>query len=192
MQIQNAQKRLGLAPDGVLGPKTWAALFAHEGARATDASAFASVMATDGSDIDQPLEICHFLAQAGHETQGFRYLTELGGQAYCARYDGRHDLGNTRPGDGYRFRGRGIFQNTGRGNYLKLSGKLSVDLIAHPELLAQPGYAVRAALEFWRSRGLGALALADNVVAITHKINGGTNGLSDREMRLLRLKALFS
>jgi putative chitinase len=192
VEFRNAQSRLGLTPDGVAGPKTWAALFAREGARKDLAQQFGSAMAEYGQAIDTPLEACHFLAQAGHETGSFRNLTEFGGPGYCRKYDGRADLGNCKPGDGFLFRGRGIFDLTGRANYLTMSTKLSVDLIANPERAAEPEIAVRAALEFWRAHHLSDLAAADNVVEITHRINGGTNGLVDRVERLNKLKALFA
>jgi putative chitinase len=198
LTISNAQRKLstlGLyagAADGDCGPKTWAALFAHQGARPDLAAQFGAAMAEYGRDIDTPLEVIYFLAQAGHETQGFRYLTEVGGPGYCSRYDCRKDLGNSRPGDGYRFRGRGIFQITGRANYLTMSTKLGVDLLAEPARAAEPEIAIRTALEFWRSRGLGKLAAADYGAEITQRINGGQNGAVDRQTRAAKLKALFA
>lgn len=191
MDVRNAQRRLGLTPDGVLGPKTWAGLFTHGGAKPARAEPLGEAMAEYGRDIDTPLEIAHFLGQAGHETTGFKNLVELGGPTYCAKYDGRRDLGNCKAGDGYKFRGRGIFQNTGRDAYLKLATKFSVDLLATPDRLAEPEYAVRAALDFWRTRGLAALAARNDGHAITKKINGGINGLVDRATRTAAIMALF-
>lgn len=94
-------------------------------------------------DIDTPQEFCHFLAQACHETDHFRTLREY---ASGRAYEGRADLGNTRPGDGVKFRGRGVFQTTGRGNYLQLGikqGRRDM-FIKNPEL---PGAAPVCRLE---------------------------------------------
>ena len=107
--------------------------------------------------IDTPQEFCHFLAQACHETDHFKTLREYAsGQAY----EGRRDLGNTRPGDGVRFKGRGIFQTTGRSNYLQLGIKKGRrDLFINtPALLEQPEYAVWSACEYWQGRGLNDAA----------------------------------
>lgn len=192
LDLRAAQRRLSLIVDGVLGPKTWAALFAHAGARPDLARPMGAAMAEFGRDIDQPLEIAHFLAQTGHETLSFRYFTELGGPTYCAKYDGRSDLGNCEPGDGWRFKGRGIVQLTGRANYAEMSRKLGVDLLSVPDRAADPDIAVRTALEFWRSRGLGPLAMADDLAGVTKRVNGGKNGIEDRRRRLVALKALFA
>lgn len=202
MDIRNAQRKLGLTPDGDLGPKTWAALFQSCGAKPAHATVFGQAMATYGRDIDTPLEACHFLAQGGHETQGFGQLVEMGSgdknhdglDDYLVYLDRRTDLGNTPAldGDGEKYRGRGIFQITGTSNYRAYGAKIGVDLLTRPERAAEPEIAARTALEFWRTKGLGVYAAADNVLAITKRINGGTNGLSDRQARLAKLKALFA
>jgi putative chitinase len=108
-------------------------------------------------DIDTPQEYAHFLAQACHETDHFKTLREY---ASGKAYEGRKDLGNTQPGDGVKFRGRGIFQTTGRANYLQLGvkkGKRDLFINA-PELLEQPEYAVWSACEYWKTRGLNDAA----------------------------------
>ncbi|WP_374090582.1 glycoside hydrolase family 19 protein [Methylomicrobium lacus] len=150
-----------------------------------------------GYDIDTPHEYAHFLAQACHETDHFRTLQEY---ASGKAYEGRKDLGNTRPGDGVRFKGRGIFQTTGRANYLQLGLKKGQDdlFINSPELLEKPEYAVWSACEFWASRQLNDQAnQADNDVLkkkykgavhdvfpvefISISINGGLNGIDERK-----------
>lgn len=131
--------------------------------------------------ITTPLRLAHFWAQASHECAGFRTMHEYWGPTPAQkRYEGRADLGNTQPGDGKRFMGRGIFQLTGRANYAAMSKKLGVDLITDPDKAADPETALRIACEYWKSRKLNALADANDIVAITKKINGGTNGLADR------------
>ena len=129
-------------------------------------------------EINTPARQAAFLAQIGHESGQLRYVREL---ASGAAYEGRKDLGNTQPGDGVRFKGRGLIQITGRANYLKCGEALGLDLIADPELLEQPINACRSAGWFWESRGLNALADAGDFLRITKRINGGTNGLADRQ-----------
>ena len=128
-------------------------------------------------DIDTPPRQAHFLAQIAHESGGFRYVREL---ASGEAYEGRADLGNTEPGDGKRYKGRGLIQITGRSNYADCGAALGLDLLASPELLESPDEAARSAAWFWKSRGLNALADNGDARAITRRINGGINGLQDR------------
>jgi len=131
--------------------------------------------------IDTPLRVSHFWAQAAHECAGFKTMHEYWGPTKAQiRYEGRKDLGNVNPGDGYLFRGRGIFQLTGRANYEKMGELLGLDLVNHPDLASTPETAIRIACEYWKSRGLNALADKNDIVAITKKINGGMNGIADR------------
>lgn len=118
-----------------------------------------------------------FLAQLGHESGQFRYVREL---ASGAAYEGRKDLGNTQPGDGARYRGRGLIQITGRSNYAACGLALGLDLIAHPELLEEPYNACHSAAWFWKTHGLNELADTDDQLKITRRINGGLNGIADR------------
>ncbi len=132
-------------------------------------------------DITTPERQAAFLAQIGHESGGLHWTTELWGPTIAQQhYEGRADLGNTQPGDGFRFRGRGLIQTTGRANYVKTGEALGVDLIAQPELLAQPELAARSAAWFWRAHGLNELADAGDFMRVTRRINGGTNGYEDR------------
>lgn len=128
--------------------------------------------------LTTPLRQAHFLAQAAHESDGFKTLVEY---ASGDAYEGRKDLGNTVKGDGRRFKGRGIFQLTGRSNYKAFGKRLGVDLVSHPEAAAEPYNAVRIALEYWKSRKLNALADKNDIQAITLRINGGYNGLAARK-----------
>lgn len=137
-------------------------------------------------DITGTDRVAIFLAQACHESDGFRTLEEYGGPAYWSRYDGRADLGNTEPGDGARYHGRGIFQLTGRANYRTFGAKLGVDLEGHPAFAAEPALSVRIACEYWRARGLNKHADKRDFLTVTRRINGGTNGLEDRARYWMR------
>ena len=134
------------------------------------------------------LRICHFLAQAAHESAGFRTLEEY---ASGSAYEGRKDLGNTKKGDGVRYKGRGIFQLTGRANYRDMGKKLGYDLENNPQLAQTPEISVLTALEYWKSRKLSPLADKDDVTNITKKINGGLNGFEDRKNYLAKAKRII-
>ena len=138
-----------------------------------------SAMAEFG--IDNPARQAAFLAQIGHESGGLHWATEIWGPTSAQlRYEGRKDLGNVQAGDGYKFKGRGLIQTTGRANYAATGSALGIDLLIHPELLAEPELAARSAAWFWQSRGLNELADVGDFRRITLRINGGTNGLADR------------
>ncbi|MBL8895088.1 MAG: hypothetical protein JNJ53_10830 [Rhizobiales bacterium] len=137
--------------------------------------------------IDTPLRLTHFLAQAAHESDGFKTLHEYWGPTPAQkRYEGRKDLGNVKRGDGKRYMGRGIFQLTGRANYRHVGAKLGLPLEDNPELAALPRNAVLIAAQYWRDHDLNAPADADDIVTVTRLINGGFNGLDDRRRYLRR------
>jgi putative chitinase len=193
LNILALQKRLKVTADGKAGTQTWAALFKTLGAKDSIASELGKSAAAHFQDyglLDNPLRLAHFLAQTGHESGGFVYMKELGGPAYFKKYDGRKDLGNVHPGDGAKFSGRGILQLTGRSNYRAYGAALGMDFEANPEQVAQPAIGLLVALHYWQTHKLNALADADDIVNITRKINGGSNGLADRKLRLVRAKAL--
>lgn len=151
----------------------------------------ASVLAAHA--LATPLRMAHFLAQACHESDGFSTTQEYWGPTPAQRaYEGRADLGNTQPGDGRRFMGRGIFQLTGRANYASMAQQLGLDLVAHPELAAEPAISLRIACAFWQSRKLNAPADRDDLEAVTRRINGGLNGLESRRACLRRAKAALA
>ena len=139
--------------------------------------------------INTALRRVHFLAQIGHESKELIYSEEI---ASGRAYEGRRDLGNTQPGDGVRFKGRGLIQITGRENYTKYGRARGRDFsssTAAAQLLAtDPALAVDASCWFWNEHNLNRLADRDNVLAITKIINGGTNGLADRKALLARAK----
>lgn len=138
--------------------------------------------------LNTPLRIVHFIAQAAHETDRFKTLQEY---ASGSAYEGRKDLGNVKKGDGKRYKGRGIFQLTGRANYITIGEILGIDLETNPELALNPKYSVLIALEYWKSRKINSIADIDDVVGVTKKINGGRNGLQDRIILLKKCKELY-
>jgi len=124
--------------------------------------------------------IAAFLAQVCHESGSLRYVEEI---ATGEAYEGRKDLGNIEPGDGIKFKGRGLIQITGRTNYRILSKALGYDFITNPEKLELPGAAAMSAAWFWESHHLNELAdigTVDSFRKITRIINGGYNGWPDR------------
>ena len=154
------------------------------------AGVFASALnlAMDRYQINTRLRMAAFIAQVGHESGQFRYVKELGGDQYLSKYDTgtlAKRLGNTpeADGDGQKYRGRGLIQVTGRDNYLACSKALFGDdrLLRTPELLEQAEWAAKSAAWFWNSRNLNALADKGDFIGITKRINGGINGLADRQ-----------
>ena len=160
--------------------------------------------------IDTPRRIAHFVAQVAHESSMFRhvvenmnysaeglsavfprYFTKTEARAYARdpraigsrAYANRLGNGDEASGDGFRFRGRGLIQLTGRDNYRAFAEWLGVDVVAAPELVSER-YAVASAVYFWTTRALNELADRGDLNAVTRAINGGLNGLDDR-LRLL-------
>jgi putative chitinase len=145
--------------------------------------------ALDRYEINTRLRDAHFLAQACEESDGFCTTEEY---ASGAAYEGRKDLGNTQKGDGPKFKGRGLFQLTGRGNYASYGEALHLDLISNPALAADPPTSLLIACEYWRRNNLNSLADGDNLVAITQRINGGQNGIDARRAYLTKAKAALA
>ena len=128
-----------------------------------------------------------FLAQIGVESGHLEYVREIWGPSPEQRgYEGREDLGNVQPGDGYRFLGRGLIQITGRANYVACrDGMASTladvpDLVAQPQLLEAPRWAAMSAGWYWSQHGCNELADAGQFELLTRRINGGLNGYDER------------
>jgi predicted chitinase len=139
----------------------------------------------EDSQINSPLRAAAFLAQLAHESGQLRFMEEIWGPtAAQQRYEPPGDLasrlGNTEPGDGARFKGRGPIQITGRANYKRYGDQLGVDLVDNPDLAATPQIAFQLAAAYWTTNGLNELADAGDFTTITRRINGGLNGLDDR------------
>lgn len=150
--------------------------------------------------IDTPQRMAMFIAQTGHESGSLQFVREVWNPEQVpaqARYEGRADLGNTLPGDGYRFRGRGLIQTTGRANYrhvrdrLRKGGYRCPDFEQEPERLEEPQWAALSACDYWDMRRINEAADAGNFELVTRLINGGTNGLDDRLNRWARAKRVL-
>ncbi|MCM2291076.1 peptidoglycan-binding protein [Allorhizobium sp. BGMRC 0089] len=147
-------------------------------------------------DCTTPLRIAHFLAQVAHESDGFCTLEEY---ASGAAYEGRTDLGNVRPGDGVRYKGRGPIQLTGRANYRAFTSWMRridptcADFEARPELVATWPWAGWAAAFFWERNTINTRAAdLDDLVKVTRIVNGGRNGLEDRRRYLGKAKTAIA
>lgn len=148
--------------------------------------------------IDSPVRRAAFLAQLAHESGGLRYVLEI---ASGEAYEGRKSLGNTQPGDGVRYKGRGLIQCTGRANYIAVRDSLRTwrqdvpDFEAEPEMLEQPLWAALSAADWWARHGCNDLADAGKYIEIGRLINRGNanatqpaNGEADRLARWARAR----
>ncbi|SNS74103.1 glycoside hydrolase family 19 protein [Rhodococcoides kyotonense] len=127
--------------------------------------------------IDNPIRKAAFIAQLLVESDGFRTFEEY---ASGRAYEGRSDLGNTQPGDGQRYKGRGAIQVTGRHNYESMSQATGVDFVSNPELVSSPEYAFTTAVWYWTSRHLNQAADISGIIKVSELVNGGHHGLAER------------
>lgn len=139
-------------------------------------------------EINTPVRKAAFLAQIAHESGQLRYMQEL---ASGAAYEGRRDLGNTRPGDGRRYKGRGPIQLTGRANYRRFGKLLGLPLESEPWLASSSDVGFRIAGLYWKLKGLNELADTGDFREITRRINGGYNGYADRAAFYARARRVF-
>src|SRR5262249_31682201 len=137
-----------------------------------------------------------FLAQIAHESTELRFVIERWGPTslqltYEPPSDRATSLGNTQPGDGFRFRGRGPFQLTGRAYYKKFGDLLGLDLVKNPDLAATPQVMFDTAGLIWKLNGLNEMADKQDFEAITKRINGGLSGLAERQQYYQRAKVVL-
>jgi len=177
----------------------------------------ANILPTYG--IDTSLRKAHFLAQLAHESGGLRYTEEnLNYSAKALRitfrkyfanieeaegyarqpekianrvYANRMGNGDESSGDGWKFRGRGLIQLTGKENYQKFGKSQNMDFISHPELILEPEWALKSAAWYWKKRKINQFADLDDIHMVTKRVNGGTNGLSHRQHYLAEFKRLY-
>ncbi len=198
----------------------YAALFRAMGASPAMAAGLADGAAPRfaAAGVTTPLRLAHWLGQNAHESGGFARLVEnlnytspqrlmavwpsrfrsvMAAQPFVRNpealansvYGGR--MGNAAPGDGWRYRGRGIKMITGRDNYEMMARMTGLPLVQQPELREQHGRALVSSLAFWERNGCNALADRDDVAALTRRINGALIGLADRRTRTAKAKALL-
>ena len=170
--------------------------------------------------IDTPFRIAGFLSNVAHESAGFKFVKENLNysaaslmrvwpsrfptieiaQRYAMQpekianraYADRMGNGDEASGDGAKFLGRGLIQLTGKNNYVAYSLACDNEALQHPEIVEQPKYAAESAGWFWNVNRLNTLADAQDVVGMCKRINGGTNGLDDRQMKYAKLMDYFS
>jgi len=164
--------------------------------------------------INTDLRLAHFLGQIEHESnfkpisenlnyssEGLlktfpKYFTSLMAIQYKRQperianrvYANRMGNGNEQSGEGWKYRGRGFIQITGKENYFRLSNDTDIDCLKNPDLLLQEENAMVSAVWFWKSKGLNKFADADDIISITKRINGGLNGLQDRKNKIAKWK----
>lgn len=144
------------------------------------------------------------LATIAVEVRGFKPINEYGNPAYFERmYQGRKDLGNTEPGDGIKFRGRGYIQLTGRNNYTAMGQAIGVDLVSNPDAALDPHIAAKIFARYFKSHGVDVKAQkaflakteADKDAgwkAVRRAVNGGLNGYDPFRIAVNNLIALNS
>ncbi|EKY30618.1 chitinase class I [Brevundimonas diminuta 470-4] len=195
LDARRLQGRLGVPADGIIGAGTLTALFARMAAQkpiAEELGLAANVHFRTYGILDSGLRLAHFMGQCAHESGGFRFMQEIWGPTQAQRgYEGRADLGNTQPGDGRRYQGRGPIQLTGRANYRRVGRQIGIDLERHPEIVSHPSIGLLVGCFYWSDRKLNARADADDLLGLTKAINGGTNGLEDRRRRTAQAKELI-
>jgi putative chitinase len=152
--------------------------------------------------VTNPIKLAAIMAQCKHESGGFIYLREL---ASGKAYEGRTDLGNTQPGDGVRYKGRGFIQCTGRVTYQAMSKFFGQDVVEHPELVEQIELASKSVLFFFnvfKKKNIKNATMTqvytdtekfwDDCLSVSAMVNGGTNGLADRQAAYAYYKDLFT
>lgn len=136
-------------------------------------------------EINNPYRVAHFLTQLVVESNYFRIIQEPG---TGKEYEGDESLGNTQPGDGRRFLGRGYLKILGRRRYQEYKDFSKIDVVAYPHFVTTPKVAMDIAGWIWRSKGLNKAADEDNLEAITKLLTGEYLILREREEVLTRVK----
>ena len=175
---------MGSNDSGIMGASTQ-----NAGPPTTPGGAFGEsslIAAMNKAGMKNKKERAQFLAQMNHESGNFNYDEEIHDGS---NYEGRSDLGNTQKGDGKRYKGRGYIQLTGRANYKHYGDMIGQDLVNNPDLAKDPNVAADVALAYWKDRGISGPAQAGNTKRVTKLINGGYNGLADRQAKYAKYSA---
>jgi putative chitinase len=200
--VKDWQKKNGLTSDGVVGDVTWVKLFGNSTTQPVITGGVLKLEKLKGVipdnvikqipdtaikfNITTNLRLAHFLSQCAHESGNFKYTKELGDDSYFQKYEGRKALGNTQPGDGIKFKGRGFIQLTGRANYEKFSKFCGEDCVSNPDLVSTK-YPMMSAAYFFDKNKLWSICDKgsddETVKLLTKRINGGYNGLEDRQKK---------
>lgn len=237
-KVKEWQAANGIEADGIVGDASWGKLFPGEGSAAVanigtlnlskleghiPAGVLAQIPDTAAKfNITTNLRLAHFLSQCGHESGGFKIVTEnlnysanglvkIFGKYFNSTtaagyarnpekianrvYSSRMGNGNEGSGEGWKFRGRGYIQLTGKSNYSAFDKTVEDDIIANPDLIATK-YPLASAAFFFNTNGLWATcdkgATTADVTAVTKKVNGGTIGLADRQKHFSEYYALLN
>ena len=205
--VKEWQTKNGLTVDGVIGDKSWSLLMGSKKEEVVIPVSIFKLEALKGHipdsvisqipgtaakfNITNNLRLAHFLSQCAHESGDFKWVVEF---ASGKAYEGRKDLGNTEAGDGVRFKGRGYIQCTGRVNYLSFSKFIGEDCITNPDLVSTK-YPMASAAWFFDKNNLWKICdqgSTDEVVKkVTKKVNGGYNGLDDRQKKFDKFWSLL-
>jgi len=198
--VKEWQSSNGLTSDGIVGDGTWSKMFdskpqpevivSSEGLSLeklkghVPSNVLSQIPETAKKfGITNNLRLAHFLSQCAHESGNFKWVVEF---ASGKAYEGRKDLGNTETGDGVRFKGRGYIQLTGRSNYSKFSKFCGEDCVSNPDLVSNKYPMMSAAyffnsIKLWETCDKGS---SDEVVKlVTKRVNGGYNGLEERQKK---------
>jgi putative chitinase len=206
--VKEWQSKNGLTADGIVGDASWSKLFGSTPVSNVvipssefklenlkghiPDSVIAQIPDTAAKfNITNNLRLAHFLSQCAHESGDFKWVVEF---ASGKAYEGRKDLGNTQPGDGVKFKGRGFIQLTGRVNYADFSKFCNEDCVTHPDLVSTK-YPMMSAAYFFNKNNLWKicdLGSTDEVVEkVSRRVNGGTNGLADRQQKFDKFWSLL-
>jgi len=186
-----AQQLLQILPNagqvaGVFVPVLNTAMSRYQIVGTKRIGAFIAQVGHESGHLTLLVENLNYSADALRKTWPSRFNAELASTAarkpeQIANIAYGNRMGNTEQGDGWKYRGRGLIQITGKNNYRDCGEALGLDLINHPELLEKPQHACMSAAWFWASRGLNTLADAGSFSKITSRINGGQNGAAGRQ-----------